>query len=228
MSNIPSKSGPILPATGITKSMVILLHGYGADAADLFSLAQIWQPSFPNTVFVSLNAPEICEANPAGRQWFSLFDLPSSEKNGVLTYWPAAKLLSGARMAAFTLDHWIDDLLGEFSLDANKLVLAGFSQGAMLAMHVGLRRAKPIAGIVGYSGRLLAPELLGEELRSKPPVVMTHGDMDDVVPPESLLMAQTALESYGVAVTAEMHQGLGHSINQRGLDIAAELFARVL
>ena len=224
--NIPQKSGPILPAKGLTQSMVILLHGYGADAEDLIALGDIWQADFPNTVFVSLNAPEICEGNPEGRQWFSLFDIAASTNAGRFTYWPAEKLLSGARTAAKILDHWIDEVATEFSVPDEKLVLAGFSQGAMMAMHVGLRRKKTVAGIVGFSGRILAPELLDTEIQSKPPVVLVHGDADDVVPPESLPAAATALRKHGIEVTSEMRPGLSHSIDPRGMQLAAELFSK--
>ncbi len=227
--NIPKKSGPALPAfSGKAASAVVILHGYGADAMDLFPLAQQWQPALPDTVFVSLNAPYPCEASPMGRQWFSLFDIDASNRNGALTYWPQEKLLSGLRGAAEILNHWCDEILLEYKIPPSRLALTGFSQGCMMALHTGLRRDAQIACIAGFSGRLLAPELLAAEIKSKPPIMLVHGDADDIVPPQSLALAEQALRAQGVEVAAEMRPNLAHGIDEHGLEMALELFKRTL
>ncbi|TAH33692.1 MAG: phospholipase [Alphaproteobacteria bacterium] len=226
---LPQKTGPLFPPqTGKAKSLVVILHGYGADAHDLFPLSQEWAPSLPETAFIALHAPFSCEGNPYGRQWFSLFDMDASNRSGMLTYWPMEKLVAGGREAAQILNAWIDELLAEYKIGPDKLALVGFSQGAMLAMHVGLRRDKQIAGIVAFSGRLLQPESLGSEIKSKPPVMLRHGDMDEVVPAQNMIDAQKYLEDAGVPADARMDQGMGHSISEQSINEAAQFLTKNL
>jgi phospholipase/carboxylesterase len=183
-------------------------------------MAEIWQQQLPQTTFVALNAPEACEANPMGRQWFSLFDIAQSNRTGQLTYLPPAQILGGLRRASTILDHWIIQLAKQHHVPMHRIALAGFSQGCMLSLHNGLRQPQTLAGIIGYSGRLLAPELLDTELRAKPPVFLRHGDADTIVPPESLMLASRALSASGVDVDAAMEQGLEHNISPDGIAAA--------
>ncbi len=163
-----------------------------------------------------------------GRQWFSLFDIDASNRNGALTYWQPEKLLSGLRGAAEILNTWCDEILLEYKIPPSRLALTGFSQGCMMALHVGLRRTPQIACIAGFSGRLLAPELLDAEIKSTPPVMLVHGDADDIVPPQSLALAEQALRGQGVAVSSEMRPNLAHGIDERGLEMARDLFKKNL
>lgn len=227
MTNFPILDAITLPAAN-PDSLVLILHGYGADGRDLADLGQIWQEKLPNTVFIALNAPEACEANPIGRQWFSLFDIAHSNRTGQLTYWPVAKILDGLRRASAILDHGISELAKQHNVPTHRIALAGFSQGCMLSLHNGVRQPQSLAGIVGFSSRLLAPELLPTELRTKPPVFLRHGDADDIVPAASLAEAEMALRAAGVAVDAALEPGLPHSISPEGITAAGKFLSNAL
>ena len=203
----PAPSGPSRPPAsgGRPSRLVILLHGLGADGNDLIGLAPHWAPLLPTAEFLSPNAPFPCDMAPYGYQWFSAQDRS-----------PAA-VLAGVRAAAPFLQAFIDDALAERGLDDGDLALVGFSQGTMMSLFVGLRRAKPVAGIVGFSGRLLSPEILAEELRSRPRMLLVHGTDDPLVPYESLAIAEAALEGAGVPVETLTCDGIGHSIDENGL-----------
>ena len=208
------------PASGqAPKQLVVLLHGLGADGNDLISLAPYFAQVLPEAAFVSPHAPFPCDMAPFGRQWFSL------QERTLET------MLGGVRMAAPVLDGFLDVELEKAGLTAERLALVGFSQGTMMALHVGLRREAGPRAIVGFSGALLAPELLPEEIASRPPVLLIHGAADEVVPAQSLPAAVAALEANQVPVTQELRPGLGHSIDERGLQLAmgflAEAFAAV-
>ena len=204
---IPALSGPSRPPAsgGKPSRLVILLHGLGADGNDLIGLAPYWAPLLPTAEFLSPNAPFPCDMVPSGYQWFS-----SQDRS------PAA-VLAGVRAAAPFLDAFIDDALAERGLVDADLALVGFSQGTMMSLYIGLRRSDPVAGIVGFSGRLLAPELLTDEARSRPRTLLVHGTDDPLVPYESLAAAETALTDIGVSVETLTCTGVGHSIDDNGL-----------
>ena len=204
------------PATGAAPArIVLLLHGYGADGDDLIGLAPAWAPAMPDTLFVSPHAPFPCEGAPFGRQWFGIYGRDDALR------------LAGLRAAAAMVDAFIDDLLEETGLPPSALTLAGFSQGTMMALHTGPRRAAPLAGILGYSGRLLAPELLETEAQSRPPVALIHGEMDELVPYSSMAEAASALERSGFAVETHGRPGLGHGIDPSGMQAGLAFMARV-
>ncbi len=215
---LTSLSGPSRPPAsgGKPGRLVILLHGLGADGNDLIGLAPYWAPLLPEAEFMSPNAPFPCDMAPYGYQWFS-----AQDRN------PAA-VLAGVRAAAPMLDAFIDEALAERGLGDADLALVGFSQGTMMSLFVGLRRARPAAGIVGFSGRLLAPELLASELRSRPPVLLVHGTEDPLVPYASLVAAETALTADGVPVETLTCPGIGHSIDEDGLRRAGNFLRDVL
>ncbi len=208
------------PASGqAPKQLIVLLHGLGADGNDLISLAPYFAQVLPEAAFVSPHAPFPCDMAPFGRQWFSL------QERTLET------MLGGVRMAAPILDGFLGAELEKAGLTAERLALVGFSQGTMMALHVGLRREAGPKAIVAFSGALLAPELLPEEIASRPPVLLVHGAADEVVPAQSLPAAVAALEANQVPVTQELRPGLGHSIDERGLQLAmgflTEAFATV-
>jgi phospholipase/carboxylesterase len=200
-------SGPSRPplAGGTPRRLVILLHGLGADGNDLIGLQQYWGRLVPDAEFVSPNAPFPCDMAPYGYQWFSVQDRT-----------PEA-MLAGVRAAAPSLDAFIDEELARRGLAAHEAALVGFSQGTMMSLYVGLRRAEKLAGIVGYSGRLIGPELLAGELRSRPPVLLVHGTDDPLVPFGSMAAAEALLRAAGVPVDTLACAGVEHSISPEGL-----------
>jgi phospholipase/carboxylesterase len=215
---MPRLSGPSRPPAsgGKPRRLVILLHGLGADGNDLIGLAPYWARLLPDAEFLSPNAPFPCDMASYGYQWFSSQDRT-----------PEA-VLGGVRAAAPILDAFIDEALEERGLGSSDLALVGFSQGTMMSLFVGPRRAEPVAGIVGFSGRLLAPELLATELRCRPPVLLVHGTEDPVVPYSSLAAAETALKEAGVPVETVTSVGIGHSIDERGLRRGGSFLGDVL
>ncbi len=197
-------------ASGEATSLVVFLHGYGADGDDLIGLADPLAPHLPNTRFLAPNAPQRCANNPMGYQWFPIPWLDGSSE--------AASALAAGQAFAM-LDGWLD-AVGRQGIPPERTALVGFSQGTMMALQVGLRRKAALAGIVGFSGRLLRPERLAAEIASKPPVLLVHGDEDPMVPVASLAEAKDALEAAGVAVRTHVSRGVGHGIAPDGLGLA--------
>jgi phospholipase/carboxylesterase len=189
--------------------LVILLHGYGADGNDLIGLAPVLGPLMPDVVFYAPNAPSPCDGNPFGYQWFPITRLD-----------PAATL-AGVRGAAPLVDAFLDQKMAEHGLDESKTCLIGFSQGTMMALHVGLRRHKRLAGIVGFSGMLAGPEILKAELKSRPPILLAHGDSDDMLPHALSERAAQVLEQNGLRVGLHISPGVGHGIDETALSNAA-------
>ena len=197
--------------SGRTGSVVVLLHGYGADGTDLLGLAEPLAPHMPDTVFVAPDAPERCVNNPFGYQWFPIPGLDGSSETAA----DASRLASAARLDAF-----LDGILEQEGITPSQLVLFGFSQGTMMSLHVAPRRSEAIAGIVGFSGRLLEPEKLAGEALSRPPVLLVHGDADDIVPISSLQEAGEALTQAGFETYAHVMRGTAHGIAPDGLSVA--------
>ncbi len=210
MTSSPALFGPLLPplAGGPPRQIVVLLHGLGADGQDLIGLGQTWRLLLPGALFIAPNAPQPCDMAPFGHQWFSL-----QERTG-----PA--LIAGVRSAAPMVDAFLDGLLDQHQLLPAKLALVGFSQGTMTALHVALRRKAALAGVVGYSGVLIGEPVLAAEIRSRPPVLLIHGDQDQVLPHRALGEAEAALTRAGVTVTAVTRPGLGHGIDPEGVEMA--------
>ena len=209
-------SGPeVLPQQGQPRELIVLLHGWGADGNDLIGLAPALQPVLPHAQFVSPNAPDPCDQNPMGRQWYSFADeRPETLKAG---YVRAADMING----------FLDDELAKLGLDDGHLALIGFSQGAMMALYVALRRAKPCAGVVGYSGMMIDGDGLDTELRSRPPVLLAHGDADPVVPVQSLQDAVGVLSKHEVSAQWHVSKGVGHGIDPGALKAGATFLKTV-
>ena len=217
MSQPTPLTGPTsLPAAGDPSSIVIFLHGYGSNGADLIGLAPYWRAALPGTVFLSPDAPQPCPGAPGGHQWWPLTDLS-----------PAARA-AGVRQSAPALNAFIDEQLAQYGLAEDRLALVGFSQGTMMALHVGPRRKKALAGIVGYSGMLADPDALSAEVATRPPVLLVHGDADTVLPVASLEQARLRLDILGFEVATHVCPGMGHSIDETGLRLGGEFLVRRL
>jgi phospholipase/carboxylesterase len=205
------------PASGgKATSLVVLLHGLGADGQDLIDLAQNLGPFLPDTAFVAPNAPFACDMAPYGYQWFSLQDRSPSV------------MAAGADQAAPVLITFIEQELAARGLDARRLALVGFSQGTMMSLHVGPRLDPGPAAIVGFSGMLLGPDRLAAEKRSTPPVLLIHGEADPVVPFQAMAAAAAGLAAAGIAADSLRRPGLGHGIDGPGLAAAAQFLAKHL
>ncbi len=198
-------------ATGADTSVVLFLHGYGADGADLLGLSEPLAPHLPDTVFYAVDAPTRSIANPAGYQWFPIPWIDGSSESAAA---------EGLRHSAKLLNDFIDKVLADEGLAPENLILFGFSQGSMMSMHVAPRRQDTIAGIVAFSGRLMFPEMLGEEALTKPPVMLIHGNADDVVPFEEMQNAAEALQAADFQVFGHVMEGTAHGIAPDGLSIA--------
>ncbi|PWE30084.1 phospholipase [Pararhodobacter marinus] len=196
---------------GAAKSLVIFVHGYGANGADLLGLADPLAPHMPDTAFYAPDAPEKCQGNPFGFQWFPIPWLDGS---------PEEVALAGQVQASEDLNAFIDQVLEAEGLSSDALALVGFSQGTMMSLHIAPRRGQPIAALVGFSGRMLQPETLEAEALSKPPVLLIHGDADPMVPVQSLPEAADALVKAGFETYAHVCKGVGHSIDNEGLSLA--------
>jgi phospholipase/carboxylesterase len=212
--------GPRLePRRGGARQLVVFLHGYGADGNDLIEIGRAWQPLLPDAAFVSPHAPERCAQAPVGRQWFGLTFRDPDER------W------IGVNKAAPMLQQFLDAELKRRNLPPAALALVGFSQGTMMALHVGLRRAIPPAAIVGYSGMLVLPkdgppESVATEIKARPPVLLVHGDRDDLIPAQALFHAAQGLATLEIPVEWHLSSGIGHGIDPEGLRHGGEFLAR--
>jgi phospholipase/carboxylesterase len=214
--------GPRLEAaSGKAESLVVFLHGYGADGADLISIGRQWAALLPASAFVAPNAPHPCDMSPMGYQWFPLRITMEGVRSSPQERW------RGALSAAPFIDDFLDRELAARGLDESRLALVGFSQGAMMALHVGLRRRKCPAAIVSFSGMLLGAEHIGET-SCRPPVFMAHGDMDEVVPFASLAASAEALKAAGLAVETRVERHMGHGIDMEAMELAGRFLARHL
>jgi phospholipase/carboxylesterase len=197
-------------------ALVVLIHGYGSNGDDLIALAAMIQPSLPGAAFVAPNAPLQIAGMAAAHQWWPIQTFSMSER------------AAGATAAAPGLEAFLTAELERAELASDRLLLVGFSQGTMMALHVGLRRRSAIAGIIGISGMLVAPERLRQDIQGRPPVLLIHGTEDDIVPFRSMELASSALGEVGVPVETHVSPGVGHNVGPDGLTAAAAFARRAL
>ena len=216
----PPLTGPRLPArSGRPKQLVVFVHGYGADGNDLIEIGRQWQRWLPDAAFVAPHAPEPCLAGGTGRQWFTL------------TFRDPHERWRGVNHAGPGLDAFLDAELARHELPPQKLALVGFSQGTMMSLHVALRRPAPMAAVVGYSGLLVleegkGPESLAPQVRSKPPILLVHGDRDDVIPIDALFLSCDSLAAAEVPVEWHLSAGVAHGIDPGALRHGGLFLAR--
>jgi phospholipase/carboxylesterase len=208
--------GPRIPAAaGRTSQLVVFLHGYGADGNDLIELGRQWRALMPEAAFVSPHAPERSPVG-MGRQWFALPNRPPDDPSGADGRW------NGVVKARGAIDAFLDSELQRLGLDDSKLALVGFSQGTMMALHVGLRRPRAPSAILGFSGTLIGPERLSEATArdargAAPPILLVHGDQDTMIPFDAMFMAAEALAGASIPTQWHLSLGIGHGIDAEGL-----------
>lgn len=211
-------SGPMLPPREEpVQQLVVLLHGYGSDGNDLIALGQQWRDVLPHALFVAPDAPTACAVNPAGYEWFPL-DLEGDRD---------LARLDGIETARPVLMAFLEALWSQTGLGPQATILAGFSQGAMLALNVGLRLDPPPLGILSFSGALVAPEKLEAELKALPPVALFHGGGDQVVPMAGSFAAEAFLAGRGGDVELTITPGSPHTISPDALEGAIEFLERI-
>jgi phospholipase/carboxylesterase len=198
--------------SGRAASLVVLLHGYGADGADLIGLAKPLSTVLPDAVFVAPDAPSPCSVNPLGKQWFPIPWIDGSSESA---------MRAGFLKAAVALDDWLTETMTREGVAAAQTALVGFSQGTMMGLHVGPRRPATLAGIVGFSGRLADAGPEAAPLQSAPPVLLVHGDADEVIPVDAIHETRAGLAAQGLPVRWHVCHGLGHGIDPEGLRLAA-------
>ena len=210
----------IAPRTGTAKQMVIFLHGYGANGEDLLNIGEECGDALPDAVFLAPNAPDACEGNPMGYQWFSIREVDGKA-------FERDKLVETVTPV---LNAYIDEQLQKWDVPESQLAVVGFSQGAMMAMYTMPRRKKPCAAVIGYSGILLDAAGLSAPGIVKMPVLAIHGDADTIVPPKYLEGVQSAFSAAGFDVETVMRPGLAHGIDQfgliRGVEFIKEAFEK--
>ena len=201
---------------GSPKQIVLLLHGYGSNGADLISLAPHWQRQLPDALFLAPNAPQRLGSLSAGYQWWPL------------TAFTPQALATGTASAAPAITAFIDRKLAQYALADANLAIVGFSQGTMMALHVGLRRSHQLAAVVGYSGMLTGEHELSHLPITKPPVLLVHGSADPIIPVAALHAAQSTLQHLGIDITAHVANGVGHTVDTVGLRMGGEFVAKAL
>tara|TARA_R110002096_G_scaffold139147_6_gene293344 strand:- start:21492 stop:22142 length:651 start_codon:yes stop_codon:yes gene_type:complete len=205
--------------SGKADSLVIFLHGYGADGNDLLGLADPLREHLPNTMFMSPDAPNNCGLNPVGFEWFPIPRMDGSSQ---------AQAEAGRDAAVVVLNAFLDEVAVQTGIPASRTFLLGFSQGCMMSLHVAPRRPDALAGVIGMSGMLVAPEMLAAQAIQKPPILLVHGDQDDVVPYAEMAKAADVLTVAGFEVFALTSKGTAHGIAPDGLGAALQFIQQNL
>ncbi|MCP5322870.1 MAG: dienelactone hydrolase family protein [Candidatus Paracaedibacteraceae bacterium] len=196
------------------EQLFFLLHGWGADGANLLDIALSLSHDFPHAEFHLPNAPLTCEASENGYQWFSLSDESTSA------------LLQAAESTASIVENYIREKTKQAQLDHTKVVLLGFSQGAMLAKHLALTRPNLCNVVAAYSGKLIdVPENM---IADRVPMILIHGDEDIIIPVEAMVESYNILKELEFPVDAYRMVDLGHGINQAGLELGHQFIKKHL
>tara|TARA_B100000579_G_C22787178_1_gene832546 strand:+ start:528 stop:1184 length:657 start_codon:yes stop_codon:yes gene_type:complete len=192
------------------KNAVILCHGYGGDGKDISILANYWRAHLPETIFICPDAPERCAASPTGFQWFDLMDQSQDQ------------ILSKSFVAENRLNKFIDEVKKKNDLTANQISLSGFSQGCMLILQTGLKREDKINSIIGYSGKIIDTEHLSKNIKSKPNIILMHGDIDQVVTIDAFLEAKDFFRKNNYSITTKIFKNCEHRIPTEGSSLGLQ------
>ena len=198
------------------KNAIILLHGYGGDGADISSIAYTWKRFIDNTVFLCPDGHQTCKLNPIGFQWF---DLSIDDENYIITE---------VRKAEKILIEYINQIKEKYFLDNSKIILAGFSQGCMMSINLGLINNESFKSVIGFSGKIINKNDLQNRISSKTDILLFHGDADEVVPPSSLLEAKDFLERNKIKVEVKMLKNCSHHIPTEALSLALKYIKKII
>ena len=198
------------------KSAVILCHGYGGNGKDISILANYWRSHLQHTIFICPDAPEKCAASPSGFQWFDLMDQTPEQ------------VLSKSLVAESKLNKLIDEVKSKNTLLANQIIIGGFSQGCMISLQTGIKRKDTVNSIVGYSGRIIDTEHLGKNIISKPNIILMHGDIDQIVPVNSLLEAKDFFNKNNYKIETKIFNNCEHRIPTEGSSLGLQFIKKHL
>ena len=201
------------------KSLVVFVHGYGADGADLLSISSVLSNHFPDTLFVAPDAPTKCQMSPFGFQWFPIPSMDGSSEMVAMQELEKTSVL---------FNHWLDGLISDEKVDHRNVILFGFSQGTMLSLFMGPQRQVSLGGIIGFSGKLINIDVFRGKIKSRPPILLVHGDEDQVVSPSCLPEAFKELSALNFKVEKHISVGSGHGVAQDGLQKALVFLKRHL
>ena len=197
------------------KKLVVLMHGWGADGQDLLPLAPMLAGNSSGLAIIVPDAPDICSANPFGRQWFELASPDLSSE----------VIATACLNAAPVITQMLEALCDSYQISATDIVLGGFSQGGMIALSAGLSYKLALGGIFCLSGGWLTPSqtILQE---TGLPILLAHGDADPVVPLAMMKASETALISKGFAPQQLVRPAMQHSIDEAVIDTLARFIAQ--
>ena len=198
------------------KNAIILLHGYGGDGADISSIAYTWKRFIDNTVFLCPDGPQPCKLNPVGFQWF---DLSIDDQKYIITE---------ARKSEKILTKYIDQIREKYALDNSQIILAGFSQGCMMSINLGLTNNEKYKSVIGFSGKIINKIDLQKRITSKTDILLFHGDADEVVPPSNLLEAKDFLERNKIKVEINIIKDCAHHIPVEALSLALKYIKKII
>ena len=198
------------------KSAVILCHGYGGDGKDISILANYWKAHLPETIFICPDGPEKCAASPTGHQWFDLIDQTPEQ------------VLSKSLVAESKLNKLIDEVKDKNNLLANQIIIGGFSQGCMISLQTGVKRKDTINSIIGYSGRIIDTDHLRKNIISKPNIILMHGDIDQIVPVNSLLEAKDFFNKNNYKIESKIFNNCEHRIPSEGSSLGLQFIKKHL
>jgi phospholipase/carboxylesterase len=221
-------NGPeLLPADSAVNSLIVMLHGFGANGADLIALAPYFQRTLQQTAFHSPDGAQVCEMTPMGRQWFSLarYDPEYLRRHTDSQQYAFEAMYEGACDTAPVIENYIKGLREHYKLPPEKVALVGFSQGTMMALHIALRQTSPYAAVVGFSGALVGADRLAQDIQSKCPTLLIHGQEDDMLPVNAVDLAQRALETVDITPQVIKRPGLTHSIDVTGIKAATNFLS---
>jgi len=209
-------TGPSLkPLKKEAEILIIFFHGWGSNGDDLIQLAPLFAKHFPSAYFLSPNGPEECPQNPyGGKQWFGL----DFNSDGEID---RSNMPQKVSLAAENVNKFIKHWQNKLSIPNEKTILIGFSQGSMLSLEIGTNIL--FGGLLCYSGSFIKNN---RSLTKKHKIMLIHGELDEVIPIQSMENAKSALVNLGATVNSHISKNLGHSIDQDGINKGIEFIKK--